>query len=147
MGVATIDGPAIALSAGVLKTLVAVKADIVDVRALSFSISFNGVTASNVPVLVQAIYATDGTGTTLVPQGHPNSYVPRNTCKHTYTVEPTSKAIVKSWYVTPNGGLLVIHFDREKLPGLNLADTDDIFGIQANAPDAVSACASITFEE
>ncbi len=81
---------------------------------VEFGISFNGVTASDVPALVEVCTSTQagaGTSAASVPtviqtRGKATSGS-APTAGHNYTAEPTTLVSVRQWYVSPNGGLLI----------------------------------------
>lgn len=84
---------------------------------VEFGISFDGVTASAVPVLVELVQSTQGAaGTPAASPPTPVQIRGRSTGGsaptngHNYTAEPTTLTVVKDWYVTPNGGLFVVQF-------------------------------------
>jgi hypothetical protein len=76
------------------------------------SISFKSITQTDVPVLVQLRrQSTAGTATAIVSanvapdvEGHPAALC---SASENATVEPTTGVIVKEWYITPIGGVLV----------------------------------------
>jgi hypothetical protein len=81
---------------------------------VEFGISFDGVTASAVPVLVEIGTGTQagaGTGAASPPtvvqvRGRATTgTVP--TLIHNCTVEPTAQTVLRQWLVSPNGGLFV----------------------------------------
>jgi hypothetical protein len=81
---------------------------------VEFGVSFDGVTASAVPVLVelcQSTQATAGTGAASPPaaaqvRGRSTSGS-APTVSHNHTAEPTALTVVRQWLVSPNGGLFV----------------------------------------
>jgi hypothetical protein len=83
---------------------------------VEFGISFDGVTASAVPVFVELCASTQaGAGTagitptaTQIRGRSTGGSAP--TAGANYTVEPTVLTTLKQWYVTPNGGLFVMQF-------------------------------------
>lgn len=80
---------------------------------VEFAISFDGVTASAVPCLVelcqstQATAGTAGTSTTPVQIRGRATSGSAPTAGYNYTAEPTALTKIKSWYVSPNGGLFI----------------------------------------
>jgi hypothetical protein len=94
-----------------------------DVRAVlvEFSISFNGVSATQAPILVKLRQITaTGTGTacTEVAVQRTGKTAPQCQAKHTLTVEPTMVATVAlgQWYVHPQGGMLVMQYPLGREP-------------------------------
>jgi hypothetical protein len=81
---------------------------------VEMGISFDGVTASAVPVLVELCQSTQaggGTGAASPPtavqvRGRSTSgQAP--TVTHNHTAEPTTLTVVRQWLVSPNGGTFV----------------------------------------
>lgn len=78
-----------------------------------FEISFDGVTASAVPALVelcQSTQATAGTSAASAPtpvqiRGRARTGATAPTTGHNYTAEPTALSVIKQWYVHPTSGL------------------------------------------
>jgi hypothetical protein len=104
-----------------------------------FGISFDGVTASAVPALVELVSSTQaGAGT---PTGTPTVTQVRGrvtggeppTASGRYSAEPTTLVRHRAWYVTPNNGILVVQFPLGREP-----ETDDsggsikAYGIRVN---------------
>jgi hypothetical protein len=113
-------------------------------------ISFDGVTASAVPVLVELVSGTGGTAGTSTAQtpkqlrGWP-AQVSISSGTQTYTVEPGTQLVNRKWLVSPN----VIQFPLGREPsGIVTAATDaKTWSIRATAPSIVNAHAYIEFEE
>lgn len=81
---------------------------------VEFGISFNGVTASDVPATVELCQSTQvGAGTsagsvpTVVQVRGRSTGGSAPTAGHNYTAEPTALTVIRQWYVSPNGGVLV----------------------------------------
>lgn len=117
-----------------------------------FSVSFDGVTASAVPVLVELVYSTQaGAGT---PGTSPTPTVIRGvgaataTAAESYSAEPTALTPFKHWLVTPNGGIIVVQFPlgREAYSDVS-GGTNKGIGLRCNAPANVNARAYMEFEE
>jgi hypothetical protein len=149
-------GPA-ALSAATAKTLVLILSAATNQPCIvEIGISFDGVTASAVPVLVELVSGTAGTaGTpraTLAAgkqlRGWPTS-VSGTTCGDTYAAEPTTQLVNKKWLVTPNGGQFVLQSPLGREPtGIITAATDaKTWSLRATAPAIVNAHAYIEYEE
>ena len=117
-----------------------------------FSISFDGVTASAVPVLVDLGYSTQATAGTPGTSPTPTQIRGRGTAALTaavdYSAEPTALTAFKHWLVTPNGGLLVIQFPlgRESQGDLS-GGTNKAQFLRGNAPANVNCRAYMEFEE
>ena len=139
----------VALAAATAKSVIGIQgaADFgVDLK--KFRVSFDGVTASAVPVLVELLYstvATAGTSTAITPaiaagrQNAATGFVGAGN----YTAEPTVLSQIESWYLTPNNGVLFYDFQ-------NFGDTADAalaqgFVIRCNAPAAVNVRAALWF--
>ena len=115
--------------------------------------SFDGVTASAVPVLVELVESTQaGAGT---PGTSPTPRLIRGlgaalaTAAESYSAEPTVLTQAKQWLVTPNGGLLVVQFPLGREPQTNVSGSATILamGLRDTAPAIVNARAYIEFEE
>ena len=80
---------------------------------VEFGVSFDGVTASAVPCLVelcqstQAGAGTAGTSTAPVQIRGRATAGSAPTAGYNYTAEPTTLTRIKHWYVSPNGGLFI----------------------------------------
>jgi hypothetical protein len=80
---------------------------------VGFEITFDGVTASAVPALVevcQSTQATAGTSAGSAPtpvqtRGRARTGATAPTTGHNYTAEPTVLTPVKQWYISPTSGL------------------------------------------
>jgi hypothetical protein len=118
-----------------------------------FSISFDGVTASAVPVLCEIVTSTNasnstpGTGNTSetanIQQLYGRSITTGFTAFSACTSEPTVLTRIWTFNLTPTGGSLFYDYP--------LGDTPDIavssgIGIRLKAPAAVNAICSMTFE-
>lgn len=145
---------AVALSAATAKTVMNLIAGANQQAIITeFSISFDGVTASAVPVLVELCQSTQaGAGT---PGSTPTPTVIRGlgtasaTTGVAYSAEPTALTVIKQWLVTPNGGLLVIQspLGRETITNLSGSATVKAIAIRCNAPAAVNVRGYMEFEE
>lgn len=145
-------GAAVALVAATAKTALFVAAPAqfgVDLK--KFSIGFDGVTASAIPVFWEvnlctgASNFTAGTGNTsaTVDQIYGRSITAGFTAGYNCSAEPTVQTNVKANLLTPNGGLLVYDFP--------LGDTPDSavsggFCIRLTAPAAVNVRCELFFE-
>lgn len=120
---------------------------------VEFGISFDGVTASAVPALVELVSSTQaGAGT---PTGTPTVTQVRGrvtggeppTASGRYSAEPTVLVRHKAWYVTPNNGILVMQFPLGREP-----ETDDsggsikAYGIRVNVSANVNVMAYMETE-
>lgn len=115
-------------------------------RVVEFGISFDGVTAANVPVDVELITTTAaGAGT---PGVSPTPVQIRGrstggsapTAGSNYTAEPTTVTSLNHYFVTPNGGLFVVQFGEED--GLEIdssGGTTKTIGLRITPPNVVNA--------
>lgn len=142
---------AVALSAATATSIIGVAgtADFgVDLK--KYRVSFDGVTASAVPVFIELCYATfatnaPGTNSTSVTvrQGYGRVLTAGFTAAKTWTTEPTVLTVLESYLLTPNGGTVIYDWP--------LGDTPDSafsqgFTIRCNAPATVNVRASLSFE-
>lgn len=93
----------------------------VTAKLVEFSISFNGVSSTQAPILVKLRQITaTGTGTACseVAVQRSGKTAPQVQAKHTLTVEPTMVATVAlgQWYVHPQGGLLLVQYPLGREP-------------------------------
>lgn len=137
-------GASVALVAATPKTVLGVIAPAqfgIDARALK--ISFDGVTSTDAPVLVElVVYTADGTGTAgTIAQSSGRSITTGFTSKYNYTVEPTGGTVLERYRVTPIGGTVL----------LDLGDDIDtnvstVLGVRCTAPtSAVNVDATLVF--
>lgn len=144
-------GAAVVLSAGVAKTVLCVIAPAqFGIDLLGFTIAFDGVTASGVPVLVElctstlATNSTPGTNNTTgtVVQTAGRTIAAGFTGFYASTSEPTVLSPFWRTTVSPNGGMFTYDFPRDANP-----DTAASAGIvlRCNAPAAVNANGELRF--
>jgi hypothetical protein len=145
---------AVALSAATAKTtLMVISPAQFGIDLLGFTISFDGVTASAVPVLWEVVRSTNATNSTPgtantsesanIQQIYGRAITVGFTAFSASTSEPTVLTVLDSDLLTPNGGLLVYDFPL----GRSLeADVSAGLGIRLTAPATVNARASIRFE-
>jgi hypothetical protein len=152
----TATGGAAALAAATAKTLVLINTAAVSPPSIvEVGISFDGVTSSAVPVLVELVSGTAGTAGTpraalaAGKQLRGVTAASQTTCADTYTVEPGTQLVNRKWLVSPNGGLFVIQFPLGREPsGIVTAATDaKTWSVRATSPATVNAHAYIEFEE
>ena len=153
----TATAGASALAGSTAKTVVLLLAASANQMAITeIGVSFDGVTASAVPVLVELVSGTaGGAGTpraTLASgkqlRGWP-AQASATTCGDTYSAEPTTQLVNRKWLVSPNGGLFVEQFPLGREPtGIITAATDaKTWSLRLTAPAAVNCHAYIEFEE
>lgn len=143
----TASKSAVALSAATAKTVVQVVAATNHaVRVWGLSVSFNGVSNTDEPALVQLVRQSDaGTASALTPQKKNDSDGDTidATAQHTATVEPTGSTVVWEGYCHPQTGLS--EFFNEKT-AIHIGAGDRI-GVKVTAPDAVSCTVTVHCEE
>jgi len=117
------------------------------------SVGFDGVTASAIPVLVEACFSTQATagtpGTSPTPtQVRGRAQTAVSTAGVDYSAEPTALTAYKHWLVTPNGGLLVIQspLGREAQADLS-GGTNKAQCLRCNAPANVNCRGYFEIEE
>jgi hypothetical protein len=138
----------VALAAATAKTVLGMRAPAsFGMNLRKFYIGFNGVTASAVPVLVELCTwssTTTGTSTaaTAVQIGG-RVITPGTTGGYNFTVEPTTLVVVKTYLITPNGGLVIEEFGDDGPPD---NDVSAGFAIRCTAPAIVSCRAGLEWE-
>jgi hypothetical protein len=148
MATFTARDTAVSLVAGTTKTIVqVVPGTNTPVRVVEIGVSFNGVTTTDVPVLVQLLrQTTAGTSSslTLIADQESSSKSVVATGLKTFTAEPTTGNILRDWYITPIAGLFVLQFPL----GREVDALTSRIALRCNAPtSAVSVNAYISFEE
>lgn len=137
----------VALAAATAKTVVEISTGAgVLVEIIQLDITFNGVTATAVPVTVDFIRATTGVGTafTPVPVGKERG-VAQCTAKINDTTEPTAVTVLGSIFVPPTSGLVGYQFPLGR--EIYSLVASEMFGIRLTAPAAVTALVNATIEE
>ena len=151
---------AIALAAATAKTVMYINAAAANQPSIvEWSISFDGVTASAVPVLIELVFGTKATNstpgtasTTYTPlqiRGWP-AQVSAQTAANNCTSEPTVLTPVKQWLLTPNGGLFVVQspLGREiTAVASGTAVSGNQVGLRLTAPAIVNIRGYIEYEE
>lgn len=142
---------AVSLSAATAKSIIGVKAHANSgVQVKEFTVGFDGVTASAVPVLVELCYATFATNspgtnsTSTTPrQAYGRSLTAGFTTAANWTTEPTALTVLRSMLLTPNGGLVIYQYPLGQEPDSALAEG---FVIRCTAPATVNVRGSMTVE-
>lgn len=142
---------AVALAAGVAKSIIGVKGNAAfGVDWLGWRIGFDGVTAANVPVLVELCYCTwatnsPGTNSTSVTVDtvYGRSVASGVTAARAWSAEPTVVTPFDEFLLTPNGGLILREFPRDRTPDSAFAEG---FVIRCNAPAIVNVRGSMFLE-
>lgn len=151
-GYALQTGAAVALAAGTAKTVLCVIAPAqfgIDFKKLH--ISFDGVTASAVPALIELCTSTLATNSTpgtnnstgTVNQIYGRSITAGFTGFYASTTEPTVLTPIWSWLLTPNGGTALYDFPLGDTPDSAVSNG---FAIRVNAPGTVNCRATAIFE-
>lgn len=123
-------GGAVALSAATAKTCIGAKAHANSGLILtSFWVGFDGVTASAVPVLVEAVYCTFGANppgtnsTSITPiQRSGRVLTVGFTAGKTWSTEPTTITVLREFLLTPNGGVVLYDFPLGTEPDTALGE-------------------------
>lgn len=151
----TATGGAVALTAATAKTVVMLIASTANQPSwVEVAISFDGVTATAVPALVEWVSSTQGTAGTTTSftakqiRGWPAQSA-QTTAAYNYTAEPTTLEAFKKRLVTPNGGLIVLQSPLGREPtGLVTAATQfKGMGVRITAPATVNCHVDAEFEE
>jgi len=140
-----------ALSAATAKTIVNVINSANGlIRLTEISASFDGVTATAVPVAVELCSSTQATagtpGTSPTPrQIYGPTRAALSTAAEDYTSEPTVLTVLKTWFIRADGGVFVLQspLGRETEQSV----TVDGLLLRCTAPAAVNARGYIEFEE
>ena len=144
-------GGAVALSAATAKTILGVKSGAAfGLEMQYFSVAFDGVTASAVPVLIEVCYCTFATNapgtnsTTITPvQNYGRVIAHGTTAAKTWTTEPTVISVLDEFLMTPNGGLVKWQWPLGQCPDSALSEG---FAIRCTAPAIVNVRASMDLE-
>ena len=139
---------AVALTAATAKTVIGVKSHAnFGLSLTGWTVGFDGVTASAVPVLAEIGYctwATNSPGTastaTTEQQEYGRVIAAGFTAGKTWTTEPTVITVLQEFLLSPNGGLVVFEYPLGKEPDCALAEG---FVLRLTAPAAVNARASM----
>lgn len=142
---------AVALSAATAKSILGVKAHANSgLQLKGFEVSFDGVTASAEPVLVElcsATFATNspGTASTSVTarQKYGRVLTAGFTGGKTWTTEPTVLTVFKEFLLAPDKGFIAYQWPLGQEPDSALAEG---FVIRCNAPAAVNVRATLDVE-
>lgn len=149
---------ALALSGATAKTIWYVNGGTKAAAFTELAIGFDGVTATNVPALVEFVLgtkasnSTPGTAsTTFTPvqvRGW-NSSAASAAAANACSSEPTVLTVSRTWLTSPNGGVLIIQFPLGREPTThNTASTSGLqMGLRVNAPNAVNVRSFCEIEE
>jgi hypothetical protein len=145
----TATSGSVALAAATAKTVLNIIAPAtfgIDLR--SVEIAFDGVTASNVPVLVEICSSTQATaGTTgstpTVNQVYGRAITAGFTAGAGYSAEPTVLTAIDAYTLSPNGGLVI----RDWPPSEGFdQDVSKAIAVRLTAPAIVNARVTMKFE-
>jgi hypothetical protein len=138
-----------ALAAATLETLVQLRGGTaVKAKVVKWSVSFDGVSATEAPVVVRLIrQTTDGTGTGATEVAwDPDNPTSNITSFHSFSAEPTPGEVLETYEVHPQGGCLIVEYPPGREPTVDNATSSRI-AIDATAPAAVNAVAYLVWEE
>lgn len=119
----------------------------------ALDVSFDGVSASAVPVKVElcaSTQATAGTSTAFTPlllRGDP-AEAAQSAAGVNYTAEPTVLTVLRTWYVSPTSGMGVqFPLGREVVGTAAAGSARKALVLRLTAPAAVNYAAALEFEE
>lgn len=149
MDLYTLNSGAVSLSAATAKTVLQlVTPATTRAKITSFSVSFNSVTATDAPAVVDLIrQTTAGTGGDAETPAALDPDAPSALCSGLSDIdssEPTAGVVLWTGYVTPVGGLFVLNFAEGEEP---VIDVSGRVGIRINSPEANDTIATLTFVE
>lgn len=112
MKLTIVNSAEVALVAATAKTVIQYKAaTVTPILFRGGTISFDGVTATDAPVVVSLVRtAGDGTGTTIATPSNENeavTYSAQGTAKENFSVEPATVKSLAAWEIHPQGGGVV----------------------------------------
>ncbi len=150
---ATTEG-AVALSAATAKSIIGVKSGATTanhgVDLIKFRVSFDGVTASAVPVLIEICNSTFGANapgtnstSTTIRQDYGRLASTGFTTAKTWTTEPTTLTVLEEFLLTPNAGTILYDYPLGTSPDSALGEG---FVIRCTAPATVNVRSTIWFE-
>lgn len=145
----TATSGSVALAAATAKTVLNIIAPAtfgLDLRSLD--VSFDGVTAANVPVLVEICSSTQGAAgtagsTPTVNQTYGRAITAGFTAGANYSAEPTALTAIDAFTLSPNGGLVI----RDWPPNEGFdQDVSKAIAVRLTAPAIVNARVTMKFE-
>lgn len=142
---------AVALVAATAKSVIGVSAPAqFGVDLTKYRLSFDGVTATNTPVLVElcyATFATNGPGTNstsiTVAQTYGRAITAGFTAAYNWSAEPTVLTTIDNYTVTPNGGTVIVDIPTGSTPDSAVSQG---FVIRLTAANAVNVRPTLWFE-
>jgi hypothetical protein len=143
-GTATTPVPLVAATAKTVVAVLGASSDTLNVDEIG--ISFDGVTSSAVPAIVELVeVSTLGTSTSYTPQ---QVYGPAQassaSAAYNASVDGTVQAIKASWYVPVFNGLLIVQYPLGKEAQVAASRG---FGLRVTAPAVVNCLPYIFFSE
>ena len=140
----------IALTAATAKTVLnIINASNSLIRIVEIGVSFDGVTSTAVPVVVELCKSTQaGAGTSTshtIVQGRGPTRTVQATAARNYTAEPTVLTAYKRWLVPAFMGLVVIQFPLGREP--EIITSANAYALRCTAPAAVNFQGYMEFEE
>lgn len=144
----TISTGAVALTAATAKTVAEwTTTSATTLIWVGFDVTFDGATATNVPVKVELVsYTGASTGTTFTPlkaNGDAQNMAATSTAKTNDSVEPTGPTVRRSWAIPPTGG---VSFQFPLGREIGYMPVSSIYGIRCTAPNAVNVYVNIDAE-
>lgn len=151
IGYSTSTEGAVALTGGVAKSILGVRGNAAfGVDWIGYRIGFDGVTASAVPVLVELCYCTFATNppgtnstSTTIDTIYGRVLASGLTAAKNWTAEPTVVTPFDEFLLTPNGGVVLKDFPRDRTPDSAFSEG---FVIRLNAPANVNVRGTMFFE-
>lgn len=146
MGLYVVHSRNEALGAATVETLLQIVAGATKrIKVVAWGISFDGVTASNVPGDIELLrQTTAGTASAFTPvkwdEAEPAAIA---TAQNQFTVEPTAGDLLHPIQLTPNGGLFEVDYGDA---GPMVAASGRV-GIRANFANVVNVSAWLRFQE
>jgi hypothetical protein len=142
-----------ALTAGAKTTLMAIAPAGHGLVVVEMSVSFNGVTSSAVPALVELVRSTQaGAGTsgvapTITQVRGRTTGATAPTGGSNYTVEPTALVNMRRWYVPQFMGLLLVQFPLGREPESDASGgTTKAIGVRINVSADVTGLVNMEVE-
>lgn len=134
------------LAAATTETLIQGVAGAKKVELVRWGVSFNGVTATDAPVLVELIRLTSaGTSSAFTPvKLNPTDDAPLLTGRTSHTAEPTAADVIERHYVSPAGGNLILQYAYDERITVSASGR---LGIRVQSAAVVSAAAFLIFDE
>lgn len=141
----------VGLGAGVAESAIGVMAPATfGVDFKKFRVSYDGVTASAVPVLIELCYSTfvtnaPGTASTTitVQQAYGRPIVAGFTAAKNWTTEPTALTVLEEFLLDPNKGVVFYDFPLGDTPDSAVSNG---FVLRMTAPAAVNVRSTLWFE-